>query len=126
MDARQVDGGPGTGPIRYSSHKWWRLRPTSEVRSSAGRRTWPVRAVRCSIAAVLSVPGLGLREGLEPWGIADRPSGLEDLRQLRASRQAVLGVRPLGRLVNEPLYWDRERDRLERSPFLQGGTQPQG
>jgi len=84
--------------------------------------------VRSSIAAVLSVNHLQLREGSRAAGYRAVGQAICDvLEQMRGGARRALQLLICGSLAGlwgEPLYWDAQRQVIERSPFLIGGTDP--
>ena len=84
--------------------------------------------VRSSIAAVLSVNHLQLREGSRAVGyraMGQAVCGV--LAQIKGGARRALQLLVCGNLTElwgEPLYWDIQRQVLERSPFLATRTGP--
>jgi hypothetical protein len=82
--------------------------------------------VRSCIAAVLSVPQLVLREGTRAVGYRAIGQAIcEVLEQIPGAARRALHLLVCGSLSGlwgEALYWDAQRQVLERSAFLVAGT----
>jgi hypothetical protein len=110
--------------------RWWgtqgrHLRLTARLVGLAGDLC---DRVRSSIAAVLAVNHLQLREGSRGVGYRAIGKAICDvLERMRGTARRALQLLVCGKLTDlwgEPLYWDAQRQVLERSPFLAVGTGP--
>lgn len=127
-----VDAGHGRAWARESGpdppRRWWGTQ--GRHLSLAARLVGVARdlgdRVRSSIAAVLSVGNLLLREGARAVGYRGIGRAICDVlgRLGRGARRAVQ-LLVCGHLIErwgEPLHWDPRRQLLERSPFRPPGT----
>jgi len=117
-------------PDQDAPERWW---PTQGRHLALGARVVGIARdlsdrARGGIAAVLLVNHLQLREGSRAVGYRAVGQAICAVltRMIGGARRALqlLVCGHLAGLWGEPLYWDVERQQLERSPFLIPGTDP--
>lgn len=122
--ARQSPSLPQPPPERWWGTQGRHLRMAARLVGLAAELGDTVRGC---IATILSVSSLQLRDGSHARGYRGIGKAVCDvLQRIRGSvRRRALDLLVCGHLAGhwgEPLYWDVDRQSLERSPFLPAGT----